>query len=131
MVGFRAPFLASNPMIRQVLHNNGMLYDSSLIEAWSSSSTTSPSAASKLWPYTMDFGIAQVGIDVLGGWAVRLQRRAFWSGLEPSCLPQLSGSGGTAHMLTPQCRAAAYRTAIPSTRRVCRMRATPACGRCP
>ena len=50
MVGFRAPYLVTNPEIRTVLANNRMLYDSSINEHWAD--TTSLSGASRIWPIT-------------------------------------------------------------------------------
>lgn len=43
----------------QILASSGFLYDSTIPEAVPSA--TSPSAAQRLWPYTMDYGIPQVG----------------------------------------------------------------------
>ena len=59
MVGFRCPYLAHDPPVREVLLQAGLTYDSSILEYWPSS--TSPSSADRLWPYTMDSGIPQVG----------------------------------------------------------------------
>ena len=58
MVGFRAPYLVHNPPVRKVLADNGLLYDSSILEYWPS--PTSPNATQRLFPYTMDAGIPQV-----------------------------------------------------------------------
>lgn len=59
MVGFRAPYLVHNPEVRSILKKNGMLYDSSIIDFISSQSPTTRSIGQRLWPYTMDNGIAQ------------------------------------------------------------------------
>jgi peptidoglycan/xylan/chitin deacetylase (PgdA/CDA1 family) len=57
VVGFRSPFLVHNPSYRQVLESNGFLYDSSINEHWPMPS--SPTGATRLYPYTMDAGIPQ------------------------------------------------------------------------
>ncbi|KAL4539404.1 hypothetical protein Ndes2437B_g02218 [Nannochloris sp. 'desiccata'] len=57
VVGFRSPFLVHNPTYRQALLNDGFLYDSSINEHWPMPS--SPTGASRLYPYTMDAGIPQ------------------------------------------------------------------------
>eukprot|EP00890_Picochlorum_soloecismus_P000809 jgi/Picsp_1/1729/NSC_05202-R1_hypothetical chitooligosaccharide deacetylase len=59
MVGFRSPYLVHNPQVRDILHQNGLLYDSSIIEYINSQSQTSNSFSERLWPYTMDKGIVQ------------------------------------------------------------------------
>ena len=59
IVGFRAPYLVHNPEVRGILNKNGMLYDSSIIDFISSQSPTTRSVGQRLWPYTMDNGIAQ------------------------------------------------------------------------
>lgn len=59
MVGFRAPYLVHNPEVRSILKKNGMLYDSSIIDFISSQSPTTRSVGQRLWPYTMDNGLAQ------------------------------------------------------------------------
>lgn len=56
--GFRSPYLVTNPVVRQVLHENGFLYDSTLIEAVNSESI-STAMGNRAWPYTLDAGIAQ------------------------------------------------------------------------
>jgi len=59
LIGFRAPFLKSTPKVRKLLWKHGFTYDSSLTEQAGDDSRSSPSLKEKLWPYTMDFGIAQ------------------------------------------------------------------------
>ena len=59
MNGFRAPYLVHNPEVRSILKKHGMLYDSSIIDFISSQSPTTRSMSQRLWPYTMDNGIAQ------------------------------------------------------------------------
>lgn len=58
-MGFRTPLLAHNPPVRQVLAQSGFLYDSSIPEVWPGA--TSPNATARLYPYSMDNGIPQVG----------------------------------------------------------------------
>ena len=58
LVGFRCPYLEHDPDVRKVLAKNDFLYDSSIIEH-PGFSKSSPSAGNRLWPYTMDYGIAQ------------------------------------------------------------------------
>jgi len=57
VVGFRSPFLVHHPSYRQALRGDGFLYDSSINEHWPMPS--SPTGASRLYPYTMDAGIPQ------------------------------------------------------------------------
>ena len=59
MVGFRSPYLVHNPKVREILHKNGLMYDSSIVEMATSYSKTTKSFADRLWPYTMDDGIVQ------------------------------------------------------------------------
>lgn len=66
VVGHRSPYLVNNPQHRQALKKGGFLYDSTISEHWpnqglsnSEPGTTSPDGGSRLWPYTMDYGIAQ------------------------------------------------------------------------
>jgi len=59
IVGFRAPFLKSKPATRRHLYENGFTYDSSITEQAGDGILTEASMRQKLWPYTMDFGIAQ------------------------------------------------------------------------
>ena len=59
-----APNLVHNPQLRGVLQTAGYSYDSSILEAFNSA--TSPSFAQRLFPYTLDNGVAQVG--GLRGW---------------------------------------------------------------
>ena len=60
MVGFRSPFLVTNPEVRAVIYKNGLLYDSSIIEFLSpGNNPTTSDFSHRLWPYTMDNGIPQ------------------------------------------------------------------------
>lgn len=59
MVGFRSPYLVTNWVVRGILEQNGFLYDSSIDEYVGPDSPTTQSFGERLWPYTMDFGIAQ------------------------------------------------------------------------
>ncbi|GAB4813461.1 hypothetical protein N2152v2_000507 [Parachlorella kessleri] len=64
-VGFRAPYLAHDPSVCQVLFENGFLYDSSIGEVFPFD--TSPDSANRLWPYTMDYGIPQIPLPDMQG----------------------------------------------------------------
>ena len=55
--GFRAPYLISNQMTRALLQKEGMLYDSSMISAFSRGSEVSEMAGQRPFPFTMDAGI--------------------------------------------------------------------------
>lgn len=66
VVGWRSPYLVNNPTHRQSLVKGGYKYDSTINEHWpdqrltnSEPETVSPNGANRLWPYTMDYGIAQ------------------------------------------------------------------------
>jgi hypothetical protein len=66
VVGWRSPYLVNNPKHRQSLVKGGYSYDSTINEHWpdqrlpnSEPNTVSPNGASRLWPYTMDYGIPQ------------------------------------------------------------------------
>lgn len=66
VVGHRSPYLANNPKHRKALEKGGFLYDSTINEHWpdirlpgSEPNTVSPNGMSRLWPYTMDYGIPQ------------------------------------------------------------------------
>jgi len=59
VAGFRAPFLKANPNTRKFLYKNGFTYDSSITEQAGDGNINEASLKKKLWPYTMDFGIAQ------------------------------------------------------------------------
>ena len=59
MVGMRNPYLVHNKETRTIQYDAGLLYESNMIEAVTSYSDTTKSFAQRLWPYTMDFGIAQ------------------------------------------------------------------------
>ena len=56
IVGFRAPYLQFNNAMFQLLGERGFRYDSNLLE-WPGSASTN--AANYLWPYTLDWGVAQ------------------------------------------------------------------------
>lgn len=58
IVGHRSPFLSDDPDVRKILSDNGYHYDSSIGEVFDS--PTSPSATKRLFPYTMDKGVAQL-----------------------------------------------------------------------
>lgn len=62
MVGMRDPFLINSPGTRQVQHEMGLLYDSTINEHWTKDGLwpTSANGSSRLWPYSMDHGIPQV-----------------------------------------------------------------------
>ena len=55
--GFRAPYLISNQMTRALLQKEGMLYDSSMISAFSQGSEVSSAPGQRPFPFTMDRGI--------------------------------------------------------------------------
>lgn len=57
--GFRAPELLSNQDTRKSLHDLGFKYDCSITESSAGGSLTSPAGDTRLWPYTMDYGIPQ------------------------------------------------------------------------
>ncbi|KAI7841427.1 hypothetical protein COHA_004822 [Chlorella ohadii] len=57
IVGFRQPFLESNPTVRQVLKSNGFLYDSTILEEPTNS--ISNGMAARTWPYTLQDGVPQ------------------------------------------------------------------------
>jgi hypothetical protein len=66
VVGWRSPYLVNNPTHRQALVKGGYKYDSTINEHWPDlrltnpePDTVSPNGASRLWPYTMDYGIPQ------------------------------------------------------------------------
>ncbi|GAB4813456.1 hypothetical protein N2152v2_000502 [Parachlorella kessleri] len=59
VVGFRAPYLLFTPEQRQILYENGFLYDSSISENFNAKNANSPAANEILWPYTFDCGVAQ------------------------------------------------------------------------
>jgi peptidoglycan/xylan/chitin deacetylase (PgdA/CDA1 family) len=56
--GFRAPFVATNTALFDVLESLGILYDSSIYES-PFFSPVSNGPRQLLWPYTLDFGPAQ------------------------------------------------------------------------
>ncbi|KAL4439995.1 hypothetical protein ABPG75_002996 [Micractinium tetrahymenae] len=56
IVGWRTPYLKANPAMRAVLHNNGFLYDSSLVEDTTGKSV-SRGAGARVWPWAMGYGI--------------------------------------------------------------------------
>ncbi|EFN58774.1 hypothetical protein CHLNCDRAFT_140524 [Chlorella variabilis] len=55
IVGFRAPYLFVDPQLREVLHENGFLYDSSIMESMNGS--VSDGFSSRLWPFDMGAGV--------------------------------------------------------------------------
>ncbi|KAL4427129.1 hypothetical protein ABPG77_001133 [Micractinium sp. CCAP 211/92] len=55
--GFRQPYLSSNPTVRQVLYENGFLYDSTVLEC--PDCGTSDGMSARVWPYTLQDGVAQ------------------------------------------------------------------------
>ncbi|PRW61614.1 chitin [Chlorella sorokiniana] len=55
--GFRAPFLIHTKEQRDILQQNGFMYDSSIPEPFPTA--TSPDGETRLWPYTMDHGLPQ------------------------------------------------------------------------
>lgn len=62
--GFRAPYLATNSSMFTAVKNAGFLYDSSVMES-PFYSPVSRGIGSFLWPYTFDYGKAQL----CSGWA--------------------------------------------------------------
>ncbi|PRW33708.1 polysaccharide deacetylase [Chlorella sorokiniana] len=56
--GFRQPFLQASATVREVLAANGFLYDASLLEKPEGESL-SRGLAARLWPYSLQDGIAQ------------------------------------------------------------------------
>lgn len=58
--GFRSPYLVHNPSVRQVLYENGFLYDSSIDELFPSA--TSSDISHRLYPYSWDYGIPQARV---------------------------------------------------------------------
>ncbi|PSC74020.1 polysaccharide deacetylase [Micractinium conductrix] len=57
IAGFRQPYLSSNPTVRQVLLENGFLYDSTILETPQTSLSSGQGA--RVWPYTMQDGVPQ------------------------------------------------------------------------
>ncbi len=57
LVGFRAPYLISNQITRDLLQKEGMMYDSSMISAFSRGSEVSEVPGQRPFPFTMDAGI--------------------------------------------------------------------------
>ena len=64
--GWRSPYLINNPIHRESIVKAGYTYDSTINDHYpdqrlfnSEPGTLSPNGASRVWPYTMDFGIAQ------------------------------------------------------------------------
>ena len=55
IVGMRAPFLESDPALRGLLHRNGFLYDSSLVE--DAEASVSRRGWERVWPWDMQYGI--------------------------------------------------------------------------
>ncbi|EFN54066.1 hypothetical protein CHLNCDRAFT_136163 [Chlorella variabilis] len=69
MVGMRDPFLVNNPDTREVQHEMGLLYDSTINEHWTNDGLwpTSANGSARLLPYTMDSGIPQICNAVMDG----------------------------------------------------------------
>mmetsp|Transcript_11822 Transcript_11822/g.33288 ORF Transcript_11822/g.33288 Transcript_11822/m.33288 type:complete len:164 (+) Transcript_11822:468-959(+) len=70
VAGWRSPYLVNNPKHRESLVKGGYLYDSTINEHWpdltltnSEPDTVSPNGASRLWPYTMDYGASCLHIQ--------------------------------------------------------------------
>ncbi len=66
VVGHRSPYLINNPNHREALQKGGFLYDSTINEHYPNQAkialepdATSLNGGSRLWPYTMDYGIPQ------------------------------------------------------------------------
>lgn len=64
--GWRSPYLINNPIHRESIVKAGYTYDSTINEHYPDQSlfnsepdTVSPNGGARVWPYTMDFGIAQ------------------------------------------------------------------------
>lgn len=57
LVGFRAPYLVSNPQTRQAIFDEKLLYDSSMIQAFSQGDPMSNQPGERVFPFTMDKGI--------------------------------------------------------------------------
>lgn len=67
--GFRAPYLISNQVTRGLLQKEEMLYDSSMISAFSKGSEVSELPGQRPFPFTMDQGIP---IDAEWNYPVRI-----------------------------------------------------------
>lgn len=57
LVGFRTPYLVSNPQTRQAMFDEKLLYDSSMIQAFSQGDPMSNQPGQRVFPFTMDHGI--------------------------------------------------------------------------
>ncbi|PRW05840.1 hypothetical protein C2E21_9462 [Chlorella sorokiniana] len=57
IVGFRQPFLETNPLVRQVLKDNGFLYDGTILEE--ATNSISNGMGARTWPYTLQDGVPQ------------------------------------------------------------------------
>ncbi|KAL4446727.1 hypothetical protein ABPG77_007971 [Micractinium sp. CCAP 211/92] len=58
IVGWRQPYLQASPTVRQVVKEAGFLYDSTILETPEGESVSQGMAA-RLWPYTLQDGVAQ------------------------------------------------------------------------
>jgi len=57
LVGFRTPYLISNPQTREALKKEGILYDASMIDAFNAGSEVATAPGQRVFPFTMDNGI--------------------------------------------------------------------------
>lgn len=57
LAGFRAPYLINNPQTRKALAEEKILYDSSMIQAFSQGGLMSTAPGQRVFPFTMDRGI--------------------------------------------------------------------------
>jgi len=57
LVGYRTPYLVNNPQTRQAMFDEKLLYDSSMIQAFSKGAPMSTQPGQRVFPFTMDKGI--------------------------------------------------------------------------
>ncbi|KAH7622737.1 hypothetical protein Ndes2526B_g03576 [Nannochloris sp. 'desiccata'] len=57
LVGYRNPYLVHNPSTRKIQDDNGVLYDSSMIQVFQKDSESETGPGMRVWPFTMDQGI--------------------------------------------------------------------------
>jgi len=57
ILGYRTPFLVNNNATRKIIHDAGLLYDASMIEAFQEDSEVETAPGQRVWPFTMDQGI--------------------------------------------------------------------------
>ncbi|EFN52368.1 hypothetical protein CHLNCDRAFT_138797 [Chlorella variabilis] len=91
VVGLRAPYLETKPEVRAILHENGFLYDSSLIEDGTGRSITW-GMDGRVWPWDMENGI-----PINCGWYNSIQKcdeDEYWPGLWQVPVWDLSALGG-------------------------------------